>query len=93
MKKSKLRLPVTLYQVKGQKNINALSDVLAIQLSSNQVSRGWEFSPSHNFGVLLSFNQVLRGREFSQSHDFSVTLSFNHILRDSKFNQSGLRRW
>jgi hypothetical protein len=33
-------------KVKGEKNINGQSHVFAIQLSSSQVSRVWEFSQS-----------------------------------------------
>ncbi len=49
MKKTKMRLCVCLSQrskFKGHENINGQSDVFAIQLSSNQVSSGWEFDRS-----------------------------------------------
>ncbi len=64
-------------RVKGQTNINGQSDIFAIRLSSNQVSKGWEFSQSDFEGLRVqpirfrgagnSANQVSESWEFSQS--------------------------
>ncbi len=52
--------------VTGQENINGQSDTFAIQLSFNQVSRGWKFNQL-GFAV-LEFNQLgFTVLEFSQS--------------------------
>jgi hypothetical protein len=68
---------VCLSQVKGQKNNKGQSHLFAIQLSSNQVSRGCEFSQSAFKGLKVrpirfrgdgnSAYQVWRGWKFDQS--------------------------
>ncbi len=64
-------------KVKGQKNIDAKSNVSLSSSrpirfqgagsSANLVSRCWEFNQSGDFGVPLLSNQVSRHREFDQS--------------------------
>jgi hypothetical protein len=89
-------------RVKVQKNINGQLDVFAIQLSSNQVSRSWEFSqsgfeglgvqPIRLRGAWSSTNQVSNGWKFCQSGDFGVPLSSNQVSRGSEFSKSGFER-
>jgi hypothetical protein len=77
-------------KIKGQTNINGQSDIFAIRLSSNQVSKGWEFSQSDFEGLQAqpirfrkterSANQVSRGRKFSESHVFSVPVVPNQVF-------------
>jgi hypothetical protein len=43
-------------RVKGQKNVNGQSDVFTMQISPNQVFRGWKFSQSGAFALPLSSN-------------------------------------
>jgi len=79
-------------KVKGQKNINHQSDVFAIQLSSEQVSRGWGFSQSGFEG--LGFQTIrlwVAGVSANQVWGASVRpiISFQCSI----FLQSGLRGW
>jgi hypothetical protein len=86
-------------KVKVQKNINGQLDVFAIQLLSNQVSRGWKFSqsgfeelgfqPVRFRGARISASQVSRGWEFSQSDAFDIPPSSNQVSRSWEFSQSG----
>jgi hypothetical protein len=76
---------------KVTKKIDRQSDVFAIQLSSNQVSRGWQFCESGDFGVRLSSNDVI---SVFQSHPirFFGTGTSGNQMEGPCFIQGGKSR-
>ncbi len=86
-------------KVKVQKNINGQLDVFAIQLLSNQVSRGWKFSqlgfeepgfqPVRFRGVGDSANQMLLVSHPRRIRFRGAGSLANQVSRCSEFIQSG----